>query len=101
MLRWRLQERSLGLIYCPGGADFIAEFINRGGVLICSRLALGGVVAAAGVEEAEEPEAFHRTQDLVEGGDAQAIEFDGGGGVGSCSFEFAIKQRRNPIPAWL
>jgi hypothetical protein len=68
----------LGLNCGPCGADFIAEFVNAGGVLVCSRLAPGGVVAAAGVEEAEESEAFHGTQGLVEGGDAQGIEFDGG-----------------------
>lgn len=54
-----------------------ADRIYGGGILIHPCPTPGGVVAAAEVEEAEEPEAFHRTKSRVEGGDAQAIESNG------------------------
>ena len=62
--------------------DGDADGIYAGWILIQSRLALGGVVPAAGVEKPEETEAFHRTQGLVESGNAQAIEFDRGFSLG-------------------
>lgn len=55
-----------------------ADRLYGGGILIHPCPTPGGVVAAAGVEEAEEPEAFHRAQGSVESGDAQTIELDGG-----------------------
>ena len=59
-------------------ARILSQSPSTRGVQIHSRLALGGVVAAAGVQKSEETVAFHRTQGLVEGGHAQSIEFDGG-----------------------
>ena len=48
---------------------------GRSGTLIQFYLVPGRVIV--GVEETAVPQAFHRAQGLVHGGDALAIEFDG------------------------
>jgi len=65
-------------------ANHFTDLINRGGILIHLFLALGSVVAATGVEKAQETDTFHGAQGLIEGSDAQAVESDRGfsrGGV--------------------